>query len=127
MDEVRWHTAAMVRVPQSGPGWVAVRSALLAVAIEAVTLLCRFGLDLRATRDTASTVGRLTFGLRVHHSYVGIAVLILAYLLRKRVGTRQRWVLALGWALVISDLVHHFAVLWPLTGSPQFDLVYPPG
>ena len=33
------------------------------------------------------------------------------------------WILAIG--LVVSDLVHHFLVLWPLTGSPQFDLFYP--
>jgi hypothetical protein len=26
--------------------------------------------------------------------------------------------------LLASDLVHHFVVLWLLTGSPQFDLFY---
>jgi hypothetical protein len=32
-------------------------------------------------------------------------------------------VVAIG--LVISDIIHHFLVLWPVTGSPEFDLRYP--
>lgn len=41
-----------------------------------------------------------------------------------------RW--SVGWicfvvgvGLLSSDLIHHFLVLWPMTGSPDFDLVYP--
>ena len=36
-----------------------------------------------------------------------------------------RFGLRLGAALILSDLVHHYAILWPIVGSPQFDLTYP--
>ena len=37
----------------------------------------------------------------------------------------RHWGLRIGGALFASDLIHHFAVLWPVTGSPGFDLRYP--
>jgi hypothetical protein len=94
-----------------------------AVAIEAVTAGLRFGLKLESTRDTASTVGRFTFGLRIHHGYIGVAVAIAAAFVRKVAIRNLLLIVAIG--LILSDLFHHFLVLWPLTGSPQFDLVYP--
>lgn len=36
------------------------------------------------------------------------------------------WMLAIGLGLFFSDLIHHFLVLWPVVGSPQFDVFYPP-
>jgi len=30
----------------------------------------------------------------------------------------------IGLALVLSDHIHHFIVLWYFVGSPQFDLFY---
>jgi len=94
---------------------------LLATAIELVTCLLRFGLHLEATRDT-SALGGLTFGLRIHHGYVGLAMMIVGLLLAR--GIVLRWLLIVGAALVVSDLVHHFLILWLITGSPQFDLFY---
>jgi hypothetical protein len=35
------------------------------------------------------------------------------------------WLWILAFSLIASDLIHHFLVLWPLTGSPHFDLTYP--
>jgi hypothetical protein len=94
----------------------------LAVFIEAITAALRFGLRLESTRDTASTVGMLTLGLRVHHGYIGLLLLPLGWCFP--VGLRHLvWIIAIG--LIFSDLAHHFLVLWPITGSPQFDLVYP--
>ncbi|HBE71421.1 MAG TPA: hypothetical protein DDW52_25020 [Planctomycetaceae bacterium] len=45
------------------------------------------------------------------------------------VTSNARWTdvaLVVGLALLASDVIHHFLVLWPVTGSPQFDFVYPP-
>jgi hypothetical protein len=95
----------------------------LAVPIELITDLARFGLNLQATRDTG-VLAHLTFGLRIHHGYLGLLLCMLAWL---RPGLWRNLALVLGAALLTSDLAHHFAVLWPITGSPQFDLVYPQG
>ena len=91
--------------------------------IEALTCVLRFAIKLQSTRDT-TFIGRFTFGLRVHHGYVGLIAMALATcpLLRRQV---RRWAVRVGLALLLSDLLHHFVVLWIATGSPQFDLTYP--
>jgi hypothetical protein len=105
------------------PRPVAVPALALAAAIELVTLAARFGLRLQSTRDTA-WLARFTFGLRIHHGYIGALLVLAAHALP--VSARARWIgLVLGWALVVSDAVHHLIVLWWFTGSPQFDLFYP--
>jgi hypothetical protein len=95
---------------------------VLAAVFEAVTCLFRFGLRLQATRDTCA-LARWTFGLRIHHAYPGMLLLLMALLIRK--GGWRRLLLLFGVGLVMSDLAHHFAVLWPLTGDPQFHIHYP--
>jgi hypothetical protein len=98
----------------------------LTFIIELVTIVLRFGLQMESTRDTASTIGRLTFGIRIHHGYCGLALMLVAYCLMSRYPRLARWGLIIGLALLLSDLIHHFLVLWPITGSPHFDLTYPP-
>lgn len=94
----------------------------LAIVFEVVTIALRFGIGLQSTRDTASTVGTLTLGLRVHHGYIGVFLIPLAWCFP--LGLRHAlWMVAVG--LILSDLAHHFLVLWPITGSPEFHLVYP--
>lgn len=98
---------------------------ILTAGIEVFTCVLRFGLRLESTRDTASTIGRLTCGIRIHHGYVGGVVVLVACWLWTRYPRLSWWMLIIGLSLVFSDLIHHFLVLWPLEGSPQFDLVYP--
>jgi hypothetical protein len=94
----------------------------LAVVIEAITAAMRFGLRLESTRDTAGSVGMLTLGLRVHHGYIGLFLVPLGWCFPA--GLRHLvWIIAIG--LIFSDLAHHFLVLWPINGSPEFDFVYP--
>jgi hypothetical protein len=70
----------------------------LTLTIELVTCFCRFGLRLSSRRVQRH------WPLRIHHAYLGIPFVLL--------GT---WP-ALGWALILSDALHHFAVL-PLTAG----------
>jgi hypothetical protein len=93
----------------------------LTVAFELLACLFHFGLGLHATRDTR-WLRTLTFGLRIHHGYFGLVLLALAFFCR---GSWRRWCVIIGLALVLSDLAHHFLVLWPITGHADFDLVYP--
>jgi flagellar biosynthesis component FlhA len=94
-----------------------------AAAFEAVTVLFRFGLGMKSTRDTR-WLRHWTFGYRIHHGYIGILLLVLAMLVPL---PKQIFDLAVitGIALAVSDFVHHFLVLWPVTGSPEFDIRYP--
>lgn len=100
----------------------------LTLAFEAITILFRFGFKVEATRDTAKYVARWTRGMRVHHGYWGVPLLTLgAVALALSLGPMQAsvWMIIVGLALIKSDLMHHFLVLWPITGSHDFDLVYP--
>jgi hypothetical protein len=94
---------------------------VLAIIFEVITCLFRFGLHLQSTRDTRS-MASWTLGFRIHHAYPGVVLLVLAPLVRK--GGWRTLFLLVGIGLVLSDLTHHFAVLWPLTGDPQFHIRY---
>lgn len=96
----------------------------LTALIEAVTALFRFGFGLESTRDTAATVGRFTLGLRIHHGYIGLVLVFIASFLLRRESPWRTRILIIGSAMFLSDLIHHFLVLWPITGSPQFDIWY---
>ena len=102
---------------------IIVRSLVLTVLIEGITVFFRFGLGMESTRDTASVVSPLTFGLRIHHGYLGIILLALTCILLKA-QTSKAWLIPVSISLILSDLIHHFLVLWPIVGSPQFDLTY---
>ena len=108
----------------SGFSRILIAGLLLALLIEAVTLFCRFRCGLVATRDTR-LLRRFTLGLRVHHGYVGVLMAVAAWGPLAGVPGWKGLFLICSLGLVVSDLVHHFLVLWPLTGSPEFDLVYP--
>ena len=96
----------------------------LTVVLELLTVTLRFGLDLESARDTAATIGVLTLGLRVHHGLCGLLVLLVAWGASREFPKLAHVGLVIGWALFLSDAIHHFLVLWPVTGSPQFDLFY---
>jgi hypothetical protein len=95
----------------------------LTAVLELVTLILRFGLRWESTRDT-EVIGLFTFGLRVHHGYCGLVLLIVAYGLSQSHARLSRLGYVMGWSLLLSDMIHHFLVLWPVTGSPQFDFFY---
>ena len=37
----------------------------------------------------------------------------------------RSWMLRVGAALLLSDVTHHFLVIWPITGHHDFDVTYP--
>jgi hypothetical protein len=97
----------------------------LTVGIELLCLVLRYGFGLDSTRNTASTIGLLTFGVRIHHGYIGAAFLMLTLISHPHVARFKTALRVLGWPLFLSDAIHHFFVLWPIEGTPQFDLFYP--
>nr|MBC8355760.1 hypothetical protein [Planctomycetota bacterium] len=63
----------------------------LTLLIELVTVILRFGLQLESTRDTASTIGLLTFGIRVHHGYCGALLVLIAWGLSREAHRLSRY------------------------------------
>ena len=104
------------------PGTVVLLTAALTAIIELVTVVLRFGFGLQAQTSTA-WMARFTFGYRDHHGYWGALLLVIAALVRKRAALRNALVI-IGAALFLSDVIHHFLVLWPITGSPEFYFRY---
>jgi len=96
----------------------------LALAFELLTCLFRFGFGFESTRDTG-WLSAITFGFRIHHGYLGLLLAFIAVVCFPKRNGYRNILLVLATALVASDLAHHFLVLWPITGSPQFDLTYP--
>jgi len=97
----------------------------LTFLFESITAVLRFGLGLESSVCTASTIGVVTFGIRIHHGYIGLLLLAFFVFHRRRKRPVAEKLAILGWALLLSDLIHHFLVLWLLTGDPQFHLFYP--
>jgi len=105
------------------PGAILLVSGSLTLAVELVTVFLRFGLGLRSGKE-GSRIGRLTRGFRIHHGYVGAALLACCVPFGPASASGTALFFA-GTALAASDLIHHFLVLWPLTGAPEFHLRYP--
>ena len=95
----------------------------LTFAVELLTVFLRFGLGLQSGTQ-GSRIGRLTRGLRIHHGYIGVALLAGAALFGPASVAGTALFFA-GIALAFSDMIHHFLVLWPITGAPEFHLRYP--
>ena len=94
-------------------------------AVELVCVAFRFVFGIDATGDTASTLGALTGGLRVHHGYIGLVCSIIALVMLRSNRSFAQRVLIIGLSLLLSDLIHHFIVLWLTVGNPEFYLLYP--
>ena len=99
-----------------------VAAIVLTAVIEIVTVILRFGLKLESHKH-GSFLAPITFGLRIHHGFVGIAMIIAAFFFGKASVWRSIF-LIVGFALAASDTIHHFLVLWPITGGPEFYLHY---
>lgn len=97
--------------------WIAA----LTIAFEAGTCWLRFGHGF-TSREKTRLVGRFTRGIRIHHGYVGLVMMAIVASAPNVFAAEWAW--RIGWALFLSDAIHHFLVLWPLTGSPEFDLTY---
>ena len=105
------------------PAEIAVGILVVTVVVEAFTLLLRFVLQVKSSTHTRA-VARFTGGHRIHHSYLGVAILLCSLLL-DRASAAHALCVMVGAGVALSDLVHHFLVLWPATGDPEFHLRYP--
>ncbi|MEK7515042.1 MAG: hypothetical protein AAB608_01520 [Patescibacteria group bacterium] len=84
----------------------------LAAVIEFYTLALRLSFHLKS-KEIQREVLHVP---RVHHSYPGIALLIIHYAFYPSL-----WLAVIGWALVLSDLFHHTVAL-PLMKKRGYDI-----
>lgn len=98
---------------------------LVTLLFEFITVVCRFAFGLRAG-TSFSFLGTLTGGYRIHHLYVG-ASLTGVVLITGLSPSLNNALLILGMGLILSDLLHHFVVLWPITGAHEFHMTYRSG
>jgi hypothetical protein len=96
---------------------------LLTLLFEGGTCLLRFGFGMKAP-NKLSWMKRWTRGYRIHHGYPGVALAGVT-----AVGIPDHpivWgVVVVGWALLLSDAVHHFVVLPLAVGRTEFYLRFP--
>ncbi len=93
---------------------------LLTAAIELITVFFRFALEMKAG-ETTKAVSALTLGVRIHHGYVGLALITAGVFFSEKYKTIA---FITGASLFLSDLIHHFVVLKLITGSAEFDIFY---
>ena len=108
--------------PSPRVGWI-LQAVGLTLLFEAATLALRLVAGLESRVATAG-LASFTMGLRIHHGYVGLAMLAAFPWVRRRIPARADHWSATGVGLVLSDVLHHAAALWVLNGSPGFDLTY---
>jgi hypothetical protein len=84
----------------------------LTIVFEILTVALRLIFRLRSKEIQGD------FGIpRVHHGYIGMVLLLVSYVMPGL--SSAFWVT--GWALIISDLVHHYTVL-PLLRITETDI-----
>lgn len=118
MEDIKEHLALLT------VNRIVVYTLALMLVFEGITVLLRFGFNLQSERSF-HFISNITFGIRVHHGYFGIVLLVIALAFLGQ-GAVKNILIIIGGALLFSDIIHHFLVLWPITGSPEFHLMYPP-
>ncbi|MEM6690938.1 MAG: hypothetical protein AAF664_16035 [Planctomycetota bacterium] len=119
--DIKKTTRAPLRFDRAMVYW----SVLGTLVIELICVVLRFGFGKDSTSATASTIGIMTLGYRIHHGYIGALMIPLGICYCDGPKSWGWWILVIGIALFASDFIHHFLILWPITGTPDFDLVYP--
>jgi len=120
--------SAIIKLPQLLGYWRYLQKSfpakllLVTAFIESATCIGRFGFGFSILENIA-VVKTFTFGVRVHHAYLGFGALLLAvpaYRIRQVPKVVASWILAIGGGLLLSDAFHHFIVLKLITGRTDF-------
>ena len=93
---------------------------MLAISLELLTVFVRFKFKIK-TKDVLIKIMKhfdLKKIVHFHHGFVGIIIFVIAYFYGLFF-----WA-DIGFGILISDAIHHFLVLWPIMGSPEFHVLY---
>src|SRR5262245_40232996 len=107
------------------PRQVLTGTLVATVLFEGLALLFHFVFGWEARVTNADNLGWLTGGFRLHPGLLGLLMLVAALVFRARRAVLTTWLIILGGGLLISDLIRHLFILWPITGNPDLSLFYP--
>lgn len=88
--------------------------------LEFITILGRFVLKLKSRDFFEGYMNKKSLKKipHFHHLFIGLIILLIALILDNSL------YINLGAGVILSDLVHHFVILWFFIGNPEFHLVY---
>ena len=112
---------SLFRFAQSDKGYI-ISILVCTLICELATCVGRFAFKI-SVREKEQAIKKLTFGIRIHHSYVGIGMILAAAIANLFVSSNPPWLSLLGvvgWGLLLSDIIHHFLVLYLVTGNTEF-------
>jgi hypothetical protein len=91
---------------------------ITALAIELLTIVVRFGFKISSKEVYIKIMKKFKFKkfYHIHHLIWGILLAVIFY--------SNPLLLNIGIGVILSDLIHHFVVLWTVVGSPEFHIVY---
>ena len=58
-------------------------------------------------------------GWRIHHGYVGLGLFATGALLFEEKKKLKSLLKVVGASLILSDLIYHYGIMLPITGSPE--------
>lgn len=82
---------------------------ILSVVFEFITLASRLIMHMRSNR-----IQKHLHFPRVHHSYLGVVLVLISVWFGFKEPSYNYWLLVIGLALIISDLLHHILFLYLL-------------
>lgn len=90
------------------------------IIIEIITLFGRFVFKKSSKENYFKILKKLNarYFIHFHHGFFGVIILLVSYFYG------FVFLFNLGIGFILSDLVHHFVILWSITGSPEFHLIY---
>lgn len=91
-----------------------------ALLIEVITLFGRFIIKISSKEVLIKIMKFLNIKIVInpHHGIIGLLIAIVSFFYDCPV------LFNLGLGLFISDIFHHFIVLWAIVGNPEFHVVY---
>ncbi len=91
---------------------------ITALAIELVTIIVRFVFKISSKEIYIKIMKRFKLKkfYHFHHLIWGVIIALIFY--------PNEFLFSLGIGIFLSDIVHHFIVLWIIVGNPEFHLVY---
>ncbi len=93
---------------------------ITAVIIEIITIIGRFKFNISTKELWTSLMKHYNrrHWVHMHHVFLGLIIVAISLIVKNNLA------LNLGIGIILSDAIHHFVVLWPLIGSPEFHVIY---